>query len=299
MDTRIICSSTRIALLAAAVVTASACTYVTNLNTDGGAAAAPANMGPTPVMTATPPANMVGSASCGGQAASAKDTPHAGRAKGDACTSAGDCTQTTCSCTNGNRFFAAECVRGKCDNTDACSCSSSSDGDLCSGVSAPPSTSSCAGNSAASGSSPAGGGASGASCTTSADCAQTTCACNGAASYFAASCVNGTCNNSDACACVGREYQKNFGKDICTPPPAPKVETCTGDADFTLTKPRTGGAAGAACKDASECAQITCYNQCPSNNFFAAGCIDGKCDSSDACACAFNGSRAAGTSLCR
>jgi hypothetical protein len=89
--------------------------------------------------------------------------------------------------------------------------------DVCSAaapVMPPPMAITCDGAS----SSPSGartGVAPGGACTSSSQCTQAICSCANGKSFYAASCVDGKCDNGNACGCVQQQYMTTFGKDVC------------------------------------------------------------------------------------
>jgi hypothetical protein len=73
---------------------------------------------------------------------------------------------------------------------------------------------SCDGSSSST-SGPRGGASPGGSCTSSSECQQATCQCANGTVYYAAQCVNGRCDNSNACSCVEQLYSNTFMKQVC------------------------------------------------------------------------------------
>jgi hypothetical protein len=73
----------------------------------------------------------------------------------------------------------------------------------------------------------------------------------------------------------------------------PSSGECTAEASSSGASPRAGAATGASCQSASDCAQVSCG--CPGGTFYAAGCINHRCDvTSNACSCA----AASGANVC-
>jgi hypothetical protein len=167
-----------------------------------------------------PPAAMT---FCSGESAAPKSIPHSGAAAGSSCTDSSQCAETRCGCANGCSYYAASCVNGRCDNSAACACvaqqfNATFGQDVCSACPPPPlppAAPTCDGASSAHQSSPRSGALPGDACTDSSQCTQALCQCSNGNTYYAASCVNGICDNTGACACVGQQFSAAFGLDIC------------------------------------------------------------------------------------
>jgi len=225
--------------------------------------------------------NGSGSGSCGGEWAR-PNGPRGGAPAGAACSDYTQCAEASCDCGNGQRYYAAACVNGVCDNRQACACvqqqlSFAGQG-ACGAVLATSSPSTCSGESGAAQPGPHSGAPAGAACSDSSQCAEAVCDCANGQRYYAAACVNGVCNNAGACACVDQK----LGGNACGPTAV--ASTCSGASGTAQAGPRAGAPAGAACSDSSQCAQAVC--QCGNGNYYyAAACVAGVCDNTSACSC--------------
>ncbi len=227
------------------------------------------------------PTTGAGGGTCGGEAATVQSTPRNGGPNGAPCTDFTQCAEASCDCGNGQRYFAAACVNGVCDNSGACACVEQQlamqQGQSACGGAAEPST--CSGASETAQAGPRAGAPTGASCTDSSQCAEASCDCADGSRYFAAACVNGVCDNSGACACVDSQ----LGGNACAAPVV-AASSCSGASGAAQAAPFGGLGAGAGCTDSSQCAQVAC--DCTDGNvYFAAACTLGVCDPASACSC--------------
>lgn len=238
---------------------------------------------------------------CGGESASPGAQPHGGAANGAACTNSSECGEVNCTCATGApSYFAAACLNGKCDSTQACACVAQQfqnkfGHDVCGASTSQPGQptagNSCNGESGGPGTSPTKGIPAGGACSDSSQCAQVTCPCGSNNAYYAGACTNGVCDISSACACVAAAYQRQYGKDVCTatgpismPPPPQPVTSCDGSAS-NAGGARVAGNSGASCKSSSDCTQATCACANGKPSYYAASCVNGVCDNTNACAC--------------
>ena len=229
----------------------------------------------------TPTSGIGGNGTCGGEAASTQSVPRGGAPAGSPCSDFTQCAEASCDCGNGSRYFAAACVNGVCDNSGACACveqqlATQQGQNVCAGSVGP---STCSGASQSAQAGPRAGAPMGSSCTDSSQCAEASCDCANGSRYFAASCVNGVCDNSQACACV----ESQLGGNACAVAVVTQ-STCSGASGAAQPAPRGGFGAGAACTDSSQCAQVAC--DCADGNvYFASACTLGFCDPASACSC--------------